>query len=131
MATPKEIKEHLIIALNEIGEITPWFDKEVNEWVFSHANFPVEYGGQSSEEVKKNYPKYLKEFIKHRLDDRLSPFTEKKTKGHGGKREGAGRPKGTTKEETMRITLPSDLALWFKQNPQSINLVRKTMQKHY
>ena len=89
MATAKPIKEHLNIALKEIGLIKPWFDKKVNEWIFSHPDYPVEYGGESPEEVIQNYPKYLREFIKHRLDGNLSPLTEKKTKGHGGKREGA------------------------------------------
>lgn len=79
------IKEHLQIALKEIGSIKPWFDSDVEEWIFSHPSYPVEYGGKSSEEVKKNYPKYLREFIKHRLDNRLNPLTEKKTKGLEGK----------------------------------------------
>lgn len=112
MATTKEIKEHLEIALKEVGKIEPWFDEEVNEWIFIHSNYPVEYGGSSKEEVVKNYPKYLREFIKQRLNDNLSPITEKKTKGHGGRRFGAGRPVGTTKEETKRVSLPVDIADW-------------------
>src|SRR5262245_50577908 len=120
MASKKEIKEHLEIALREIGEIKPWFDSTVNEWVFSHSNYPVEYAGDSSEEVKKNYPKYLREFIKHRLSEKLSPYVEKKTKGHGGKRKGAGRPQGTLKEPKERISLPTDLVAWFRENPQAI-----------
>jgi hypothetical protein len=84
MASRKEIKEHLEIALNEVGNIKPWFDKDVNEWIFFHSNYPVEYGGESPEEVIQNYPKYLQEFIKHRLDNNLNPLTEKKTKGLGG-----------------------------------------------
>lgn len=87
MATTKEIKEHLNSALKEVGAITPWFDNEVNEWIFSHPNYPIEYGGESPAEVIENYPTYLKEFIKHRLNDNLNSLTEKKTKGHGGKRE--------------------------------------------
>ena len=129
MATRKEIKEHLEVALREIGPIKPWFDKEVNEWIFSHRDYPVEYGGETAQEVVKNYPKYLAEFIKHRLSDNLSPLTERKTKGHGGKRSGAGRPKGTIKERTTRISLPSDLANWFKVNPAAIDLTRKTMHR--
>jgi hypothetical protein len=131
MATTKEIKEHLEIALKEVGEIKPWFDEEVNEWIFSHPNYPVEYGGESAQEVINNYPKYLREFIKQRLNDNLNPLTEKKTKGHGGKRIGAGRPKGTVKETKGRITLPEDLISWFKNDPEAIELVRKTMRKHH
>ena len=131
MATRKEIKEHLETALREVGKIKPWFDKEVNEWIFSHSNYPVEYGGVSPEEVIQNYPKYLQEFIKHRLDDRLNPLTEKKTKGHGGKRKGAGRPKGSIKETKLRISLPRDLANWFQNNPQAIELARKIMHRRH
>jgi len=112
MATAKEIKEHLNIALKEVGKIKPWFDKEVKEWIFKNSNYPVEYGGSSKEEVIKNYPKYLREFIKQRLNDNLSPITENKTKGHGGQRSGAGRPVGTKKEQTKRVSLPLDIADW-------------------
>ncbi len=91
MATAKEIKEHLEIALNEIGEIKPWFDAEVNEWIFSHPKYLVEYGGTTSKEVIHNYPKYLKEFIMYRLDRKLNVLTERKTKGHGGIRRSSGK----------------------------------------
>jgi len=131
MASRKEIKEHLEIALQEIGKIKPWFDKEVNEWIFSHPDYPVEYGGESAAQVIQNYPKYLQEFIKHRLDDRLNLLVEKKTKGHGGKRTGAGRPTGSVKEMKQRISLPSDLALWFKNNPQAIELARGVMRRRH
>ena len=91
----------LVIALKEIGEIKPVFDKKCKEWVFSHELYPVEYGGETPEEVIKNYPLYLKEFIKQRLDHNLAPFVEKKTKGRGGYRPGAGRPKGTTLNQNL------------------------------
>ena len=126
MATTKEIKEQLEFALREIGNIKPWFDEDVNEWIFSHPNYPVEYGGESLEEVIQNYPKYLQEFIKQRLEDNLNPLTEKKIKGHGGKRERAGRPVGTKKEPTKRISLPLDIASWITQ-PNAIEQVRKLM----
>ena len=74
MASRKEISDHLKIALKEVGEITPWFDKNFNAWIFSHKKYhDVEYAGDSKEEVIKNYPKYLKEFIQHRLDDNIDP----------------------------------------------------------
>lgn len=130
MASRKEIKEHLEIALGEIGQIKPWFDDDVNEWIFNHPDYPVEYGGDSVEDVIKNYPKYLQEFIKHRLNGCLSLLTEKKTKGHGGKREGAGRPKGTLKEVKQRVSLPADVASWFKTNPHAVELARKMIRQH-
>ena len=88
MATKKEIKEHLTIALEEIGEIKPWFDEEVNAWVFSHPKYPVRYAGDSQEEVIANFPFYMQDFIAERLDDNLAPSVEKSTKGRGGKRKG-------------------------------------------
>ncbi|MBX9743813.1 MAG: hypothetical protein K2X08_01230 [Chlamydiales bacterium] len=131
MATKKEIDEHLKKALKEIGEITPIFDEEVGEWIFSSSLYPVEYGGSSEKEVIKNYPKYLREFIKHRLDDNLHPLMKKKTKGHGGKRKGAGRPKGTKKQTATKIVrLPADVADWVQSNPErSIPTIRQLIAK--
>jgi hypothetical protein len=128
MATKKEINEHLKNALAEIGEIIPVFDEEVDEWVFSNPLYPVEYGGTSKKEVIKNYPKYLREFIKHRLDRRLHPLVEKKTKGHGGSRKGAGRPKGTKKSATKVVRLPVDIAEWI-ETPRAIPQVRQLIAK--
>ena len=112
MATKKEIKEHLSIALEEIGAIKPWFDKEYFSWVFSHPAYPIEYSGDTKEEVIKNYPFYVQDFIEERLNDNLSKVTEKKTAGRGGKRQGAGRPAGTKKEPKRRVALPLDIADW-------------------
>lgn len=110
MATKKEIEENLKIALLEVGKIKPWFDKEFNNWIFSHPNYPVEYAGDSEKEVIKNYPLYLHDFIEERLNNNLNSLTEKETKGKGGKREGAGRPIGTRKEVKKRIYVPADIA---------------------
>lgn len=130
MATKKEIEEHLKIALKEIGKIKPWFDCQVQEWIFSHPLYPVEYGGETQDEVIKNFPKYMREFIKWRLDDQLSDVNERMTFGHGGKRKGAGRPLGTTKEQKTRIYMPNDLAQWFRDNPQAIEMTKKLMNKN-
>lgn len=129
MASAKEIKKHLNIALEEIGEIRPRFSKKFHAWVFSHKNYPdIEYVGDSSEEVIKNYPLYLREFIKHRLDNNIWGSVEKKTKGRGGRREGSGRPKGTKKPPTRRVSLPTDVADWIEQ-PNSISQVREMIAK--
>ncbi len=114
MATKKEIEAHLKLAMEEIGKIKPWFSKEFNAWIFSNELYPVEYAGETKAEVIENYPLYIREFIKHRLQNKLSPLMEKKTKGHGGKREGAGRPKGS-KEERVRVYLPKDIANLLKE----------------
>lgn len=130
MATKKKIEEHLKIALAEVGKIKPWFDKEVNCWIFSHENYPVEYGGDSPEEVIENYPKYLREFIAHRLEGKVSEINEKETKGKGGYREGSGRPKGTTSSSPMtQIRVPPDIAVWLKQ-PGIMVHVQKMLQAY-
>ena len=61
MATAKEIKAHLELALEEVGEIRPWYDRRFKSWIFSHSAYPVEYAGNSKEEVVRNYPLYLRE----------------------------------------------------------------------
>jgi hypothetical protein len=100
----------------------------VDAWVFSHPKYPVRYAGDSPEEVIENYPLYLRDFIEERLNNNLASSVEKKTKGKGGKREGAGRPKGTKKEKKTRVYLPDDVASWIKR-PESIPQVRKLMAK--
>ena len=131
MASAKEIKKHLGIALAEIGEIKPVFSKKSNAWTFKHKNYPdVEYIGDSPEEVIKKYPLYLREFIRHRLDDNIWESVEKKTRGRGGKREGAGRPKGTKKGPTKRVSLPTDIAEWL-ETPSAIPQVRELIAKSH
>lgn len=85
MTTKKEISENLKIALKEIGTINPWYDKKYKTWVFNHSSYPVEYSGDTKEEVCTNYKLYLKDFIEERLNDNLSELTEKKTIGDAGK----------------------------------------------
>jgi hypothetical protein len=115
MATQKEIKEHLKIALEEVGEINPWFEKNVNTWIFEHPKYPVGCEGNSKEEVIKKYPLYLKEFIDERLKKNISPSVEIRTTGKGGKREGAGRPINPNKEKKVRTYLPEDIANLLKE----------------
>ena len=86
MATKQEIEKELEIALQEVEKITPWYDKEFKMWIFSHPLYPVEYAGDTSDEVIENYPLYLKEFILHRLKGKLSVLMENETRGRGGRR---------------------------------------------
>ncbi len=83
MASKKEIKENLEKVLREIGTIKPWFDNSVNEWIFCHPDYPVEYGDKTALDVIRNYPKYLQEFIKQRLDGKLNPLTEQNDRAWG------------------------------------------------
>lgn len=128
MATKQEIEKELKIALDEIGEIIPWFDKRFNEWIYANDLYPVECSGKNPKEVVKRYALYLKEFIKHRLDGSLAVFMEEKTRGHGGARAGAGRPKGTIKEPKARAYLPIDIVDWLKDNTHILQ-VRELMSK--
>lgn len=134
MASKKEIDKNLQIALKEIGEIKPRFYKTYNAWVFCHPSYPdVECAGDSSKEVIKNYPFYLREFIKQRLNHNLSTLTEKKTKGRGGKRQGAGRPKSSRKVKKTRIYVPKALARPIQDfvSDHSISEVRELIAKSY
>lgn len=110
--TKKEIEAHLKLALEEIGEVVPQYNRVYKCWTFEHSLYPVSYSGNTPEEVIKNFPLYLKQFIKERLQNNLNALTEKQTKGRGGCREGAGRPVGSTKEHKLRIYLPDDIAKW-------------------
>jgi hypothetical protein len=129
MATKKEIEENLRMALEEIGEIKPLFSKKYGTWIFEHPLYPIGCEGNSAEEVIQKYPLYIEEFIKERLNSNLAEFVEKKTKGRGGRREGAGRPIDSKKELKMRIYLPSDIALWIKNHPEALMQFRSLMTK--
>lgn len=123
MAAKKEIGAELEIALDEVGKIRPWFDKSAKEWVFSHPLYPVEYAGESKKDVIENYPKYLREFIKHRLNQKVDALVERKTKGRGGKRSGAGRPRGTKSEKTKTVRVKIYVAHWIKEHEREIEAV--------
>jgi len=111
MASKQEIERNLKIALKEIGKIKPRFQKKHKAWVFSHSLYPdVECAGDSMKEVIKKYPLYLREFIKQRLNQNISKIGERKAKGRGGKRMGAGRPRGSTKIKKKRIYVPVSIA---------------------
>ena len=129
MASKSDIKKELKLALSEIGAISPWFDKDFNAWIYSNSLYPVECEGQSAEEVIKKYPKYLEIFIEHRMKGKLDAINEKKTKGKGGARQGAGRPKGSAKESTKQIRVPSDIAEWLKY-PETIIHLRMLMESY-
>lgn len=133
MASQKEIDRNLKIALKEIGEIKPFFNKKFNSWIFSHSLYPdVEYAGDSPEEVIENYPLYLREFIKQRLNKNITKKVEKKTKGRGGKRIGAGRPIKHNKVEKKRIYVPKVIAkdlVDFFNHPNSIHTFQHLFAK--
>lgn len=129
MAAKSEIKKELKIALSEIGNITPWFDKKFNTWIYSNSLYPVECEGQSAEEVIEKYPKYLQIFIEHRMKGKIDLVSEKKTKGKGGARPGSGRPIGSKKEPTIQIRVPKDIAVWLKY-PGVVESIRQMINAY-
>jgi len=54
-----------------------------------------------------------------------APITEKKTKGHGGKRGGAGRPKGSVKEEKNALHFLKTWPLGLNTTPQQLTWLVK------
>lgn len=49
------------------------------------------------------------------MQGKVDKLNEKKTKGKGGKREGAGRPINPNKEKKVRVYLPLDIANLLKE----------------
>jgi hypothetical protein len=104
-----EARDRVKQALEQIGEIKPWFDKDVDAWVFEHPDFPESYAGDSEAEVIKGYPYYLAQMFEEQIKGNLAPQVEGKIHMRGGKRPGAGRPVGTKKEPKTRIYVPTRL----------------------
>lgn len=126
--TEAEIEKHYRMALAEIGDITPAFDEETGVWVFQHPLYNMEGHGDTPESCIDTYKRWLKEFIAFRLQGRLAPQVEARTTGRGGYRVGAGRPKGSRKDPTLRISLPADIATWLQQDLSHQDQVRRLME---
>jgi hypothetical protein len=114
-------------SLNKIGKIKPWFDDDVNAWVFEHETFPlVRYAGDTEQEVIENYPKYLADYLEELSKDNISKTAEKAfSSGRGGKRENSGRPKGTTKEPGKMYWFPILVGDWLKASKKNLEIVAK------
>jgi len=119
---PKKVVEQVKIALAEIGEIKPWYDKEVTSWVFEHPLYPERYGGETKEEVIQGYPLYLANLFQAQYEGRLAPETQKSIKGRGGFRPGAGRPRN--KVPTVLKRIPRDIAQWLDADSSHIEQIR-------
>lgn len=120
-------------ALAEIGEIKPWWSKKDRAYVFEHPLYPfVDYIADTAEEVIEKYPQVLAAFISDRLDGEIAEALETITHGsagnRGGKRLGAGRPKGSCKSPTKMVRLPIEIALWLKADPANIDRVQQLIQ---
>lgn len=123
------IQNHLDAALAEIGEILPHWSQEDGLYLFQHPAYPrVVYGDTTVEGTTAGYKMALKEFIEERLAGKLSSEAEAATSGHGGRRPGAGRPKGSNrKEPTTTVRVPQEVAAWLKNTPDSIEQIKQLM----
>lgn len=109
----KTLDAELERALQEIGSIEPVWSEEDGMFIFEHASYPRVLGGDpDGEKAVESYRRALSGFIEERLAGTLSSEAERVTKGHGGRRAGAGR-KGYSNSVVVR--LPAELAGWMKQ----------------
>lgn len=103
------------LAVSEIGQITPVWDTDCDSWVFEHPLYPESACGDTPEAVVSDYVMSLGNFVQSRLNGTLEPRVEARTKGRGGTRNGAGRPKGsTTALPSKMVRLPIVVADWLK-----------------
>jgi hypothetical protein len=122
------IKHELALALQEVGTIRPWFSDVDGFWVFSHTAYPtVDYMGDTPEDTITGYTRILEAFLCERLNGTVAGFVDQLTVGRGGKRVGAGRPIGSVKTPSLRISVPTDIANWLKGQPDHWEQVRKLM----
>ncbi|MEW6667635.1 MAG: hypothetical protein AB1512_20700 [Thermodesulfobacteriota bacterium] len=125
MNVEKELKN----ALKEIGEIKPWWSEDDKMYVFEHETYPtLMHADSDPDEVVKGYERALRRFIQYRMRGQVAESVERITSGRGGYRPGAGRPKGSTKGKTRRISLPEDVAAWLKEDPAHIEKLRAMMK---
>jgi len=124
----KELEKHLKLALSEIGPIEPWWSDEDGMYVFEHDSYPrVMHADPDIEETKAGYLRAITGFIEDRLNGMISESAERVTKGRGGHRPGSGRPKGTKKPKTKRVTLPLEVADWLEEDDH-LSQVKQLMQ---
>lgn len=125
------IKRQLQIALDEIGPISPIFCDEDQVFCFRSPLYDFEAFGDTPTDCIKTYVNWLEEFIAERMKGNLAPDIERNSPGRGGKRPGAGRPKGTSKtEDTIVIRMPKRIGDWVKSNKNAtIKLLEEAMKK--
>lgn len=63
------------------------------------------------------------------MKGKIDAINEKKTKGKGGARLGAGRPKGSTKKPTKQIRVPLDIAEWLS-HPGTVEHIRQMIKAY-
>ena len=115
-------------ALNRVGKIDPVFDVETSAWTFESPHFPhLEAHGESAEEVISLYQKLLEGHLKDLDSGNVSDFILRATPGWGGRRQNAGRPRGTANEPKIRKMVPKDIAQWL-DDPEHVAQIRQLMR---
>jgi hypothetical protein len=121
-----ELKQHVDIALEEIGLIQPWWSDADQMFMFEHPAYPwVMHADPNPEATKAGYIRALTGWIQDRLANNVADFAETTTTGRGGLRQGAGRPK--LKVPTRTIRLPEPIVNWLKY-PENRQKVERLMQ---
>jgi hypothetical protein len=120
------IDPEIQVALAEIGPIEPWWSEDDEMFVFEHPAYPrVMHADPDKQEAVNGYVRALRTFIEYRMAGKVTDAVERSTRGRGGMRPGAGRPKGTVKNPTLLIRLPVDVATWLKADPANLDTVRR------
>jgi hypothetical protein len=123
-----ELEKELKTALQEVGDIAPYWSEEDGMYVFEHPAYPmVMHADPDPEETRKGYLRALSGFVEERLQGTVAEDVERITSGRGGSRPGAGRPVGTKKAAKVRMMVPVDIAAWL-QEPQHVDQVRRLME---
>lgn len=122
-----QLDEEVKKALEEIGEIAPWWSEEDGMYVFEHPAYPfVMHADPDEAEAKAGYLRAITGFIEDRLAGMVAPDVDRVTSGRGGVRPGAGRPRKDV--ATIAIRLPEDVARWLKADPENhIAAIRRIM----
>lgn len=122
----KKLDQAVKTALAEIGNISPIWSEEDQMYYFQHPLYPdVIFADEKAMLIEPGYKRILRDFLKDRLAGELADATEANTKGHGGRRDGAGRKKRDM--PTKSIRLPIDIATWLSE-PSHVDQVRQLIQ---
>lgn len=115
-------------ALKAIGPIEPYWDAKEGYWRFSHPLFaPLDVFDDTPEEVVRKYKIHLEEALAEYRAGKVDEIVIRNTPAWGGRRKGAGRPKGARGEDKVRKWIPADIAR-FLERPDGIEAIRRIIR---
>lgn len=120
------------LALSEVGAVTPWWSDEDQLFVFEHDAYPmVMHGDTTVEATIQGYHRALRHFVQARLAGQIADSVNAVTRGRGGVRAGAGRPKGSSKKPAkVSVRLIPELAQYLKGNEEAQLRMLQVLQQH-